>query len=66
MSLACFRYLACIMIFLITDYEFSFDRDHPEGDRIYRSYLMWNCVHQDGASQFADVLGGGLRTRCRI
>jgi len=27
---------ACIVIFLITDYEFSFDKFHPDGDRIYR------------------------------
>lgn len=27
---------ACIVIYLITQYEFSFDRDHPDGDRIYR------------------------------
>jgi len=26
---------ACLVIFLLTKYEFSFDRFHPEGDRIY-------------------------------
>ena len=26
----------CLVLFLITRYEFSFDRDHPDGDRIYR------------------------------
>lgn len=27
---------ACFLIYLITRYEFSFDRFHPENDRIYR------------------------------
>ncbi|MDP4211614.1 MAG: ABC transporter permease [Bacteroidota bacterium] len=27
---------ACLVIYLITHYEFSFDRFHPHGDRIYR------------------------------
>ncbi|MDO6434426.1 ABC transporter permease [Flavitalea sp. BT771] len=26
----------CIVVFLITDHEFSYDRNHQEGDRIYR------------------------------
>ena len=26
----------CLVLFLITHYEFSFDRNHPDGDRIYR------------------------------
>ena len=26
----------CIVLFLITHYEFSFDREHPDGDRIFR------------------------------
>src|SRR5512135_1244501 len=27
---------ACMVIYLITSYEFSFDRFHKDGDRIYR------------------------------
>lgn len=27
---------SCIVIFLITSFEFSFDKFHPDGDRIYR------------------------------
>src|ERR1700748_1436882 len=27
---------ACIAIYLITSYEFSFDKFHPDGNRIYR------------------------------
>jgi hypothetical protein len=27
---------ACIVIYLITSYEFSFDKFHPDGNRIYR------------------------------
>jgi putative ABC transport system permease protein len=26
----------CLVLFQITHYEFSFDRDHPDGARIYR------------------------------
>ena len=26
----------CLVLFLITHYEFSFDRDWPDGDRVYR------------------------------
>jgi len=26
----------CLVLFVITHYEFSFDRDHPDGGRIYR------------------------------
>ncbi|HEV3326234.1 MAG TPA: FtsX-like permease family protein [Puia sp.] len=26
----------CLVLYLITSYEFSFDRHHPDGDRIYR------------------------------
>src|ERR1019366_2720387 len=34
---------ACLVIWVIVHYEFSFDRDHPEGDRIYRlnTYLQF-------------------------
>ena len=27
---------SCIVIFLITSFEFSFDKFHPDADRIYR------------------------------
>src|SRR5882762_5514669 len=30
---------ACLVIFLITRFEFSYDRSHPDGDRIYRVVL---------------------------
>jgi putative ABC transport system permease protein len=26
----------CVVLYLITDYEFSFDRHRPDGERIYR------------------------------
>ncbi len=51
---------ACIVIYLITNYEFSFDRFHPEGDRIYR---IVGEVQRDGAekqflnSPVSDVAG---------
>lgn len=36
----------CILIYLITSFEFSFDRFHPEGDRIYR--MMLNAQFSSG------------------
>lgn len=30
---------ACLIIFLMTQYEFSYDRSHPDGERIYRAVL---------------------------
>src|SRR5258705_4996875 len=30
---------ACLIIFLITHFEFSYDRFHPDGGRIYRVVL---------------------------
>jgi len=57
---------ACIVIYLITDYEFSFDRDHPDGDRIYR--IVGEAKMPDGHTFFLNsVLGdmgmGGLETQ---
>jgi len=54
---------ACMVIYLITDYEFSFDRDHPEGDRIYR--IVGEAKAPDGSTMFANSLlsdMGGLET----
>src|SRR6266536_220625 len=51
---------ACIVIYLITNYEFSFDRFHPNADRIYR---IVGEVQRSGAekeflnSPFSDVAG---------
>ena len=40
----------CLVIFLITHYELSFDRQHPDGDRIYR---IVGYVHRpDGEERF--------------
>src|SRR5882672_12620822 len=57
---------ACMVIYLITDYEFSFDRDHPDGDRIYR--IAGEAKMSDGNTFFLNsVLGdmgmGGLETQ---
>ena len=55
-----FSICACIVIFLITDYEFSFDRFHPDGNRIYR---IVSEAQRNGAeetllnSPFSDVAG---------
>jgi len=54
---------ACMVIYLITDYEFSFDRDHPDGDRIYR--IVGEAKGRDGNTMFANSLlsdMGGLET----
>jgi ABC-type antimicrobial peptide transport system permease subunit len=57
---------ACIVIYLITDFEFSFDRDHPDRDRIYR--IVGEAKMPDGNTFFLNsVLGdmgmGGLETQ---
>jgi len=51
---------ACIVIYLITHYEFSFDRFHPDGDRIYR--IVGEMKAPSGQkdfvhSPFSDVAG---------
>ena len=51
---------ACVVIYLITNYELSFDRFHPDSDRIYR---IVGEVQRSGSekqflnSPFADVAG---------
>src|SRR5579872_2529238 len=50
----------CLVLFLITRYEFSFDRHHPDGDRIYR--IVGKMVNSSGQedffnSPFEDVAG---------
>ncbi|MDO6434425.1 ABC transporter permease [Flavitalea sp. BT771] len=57
---------ACMVIYLVTAYEFSFDRDHPDGDRIYR--IAGEAKMPDGNTFFLNsVLGdmgmGGLETQ---
>ncbi|HEY4155391.1 MAG TPA: ABC transporter permease, partial [Puia sp.] len=45
--------LSCLVIFLYVDYEFSYDRFHPDRDRIYRvvvSLTSPNGTHNDMAS----------------
>src|ERR1700730_17038576 len=39
---------ACIVIFLVCRYEFSFDRFHPDGGRIYR--LGGKMLENNGSS----------------
>lgn len=34
----------CVVIFLIARYEMSFDRVHPDGDRIYRVYTSFTGI----------------------
>jgi ABC-type lipoprotein release transport system permease subunit len=50
----------CLVIFLITHFELSFDRHHPDGNRIYR--IVGNIHRPDGEEGFlnsptADVAG---------
>jgi putative ABC transport system permease protein len=51
---------SCIVIYLITSYEFSFDRFHPDSDRIYR---IVGEAQRNGAEQnflngtFSEVAG---------
>jgi ABC-type antimicrobial peptide transport system permease subunit len=51
---------ACITIYLITSYEFSFDKFHPDGDRIYR--IVGEIQNSNGEKGFlnsptSDVAG---------
>ncbi len=41
---------ACIVIFLITNFEFSFDKFHPDKDRIYR--IVGEAQNTSGEKQF--------------
>ncbi len=41
---------ACIVIYLITNYEFSFDRFHPDKDRIYR--IVGEVQRSSGEKEF--------------
>src|SRR5215469_16039745 len=55
-----FGICACMVIFLITQYEFSFDKFHPDGDRIYR--IVGESLNRSGEKQFwnspiSDVAG---------
>jgi ABC-type antimicrobial peptide transport system permease subunit len=45
-----FGVCACMVIFLITQYEFSFDKFHPDGDRIYR--IVGEAQNRAGEKQF--------------
>jgi len=40
----------CLVLYLITDYEFSFDRHRPDRDRIYR--IVGNRTAPDGGEGF--------------
>jgi putative ABC transport system permease protein len=40
----------CLVLFLITNYEFSFDKNHPDGNRIYR--IAGDRVDPSGQSGF--------------
>jgi putative ABC transport system permease protein len=40
----------CLVLYLITHYELSFDRQHPDGDRIYR--IVGNAHRPDGEEAF--------------
>lgn len=41
---------ACVVLYLIVQYEFSFDRFHPDGDRIYR--IVGERQNESGEKQF--------------
>lgn len=45
-----FGVCACMVIYLITQYEFSFDKFHPDGDRIYR--IVGEAQNAEGEKMF--------------
>jgi putative ABC transport system permease protein len=51
---------ACLVIYLITSYDFSFDRFHPDGNRIYRIVGEMQSTNGEKRflnSPFSDVAG---------
>jgi putative ABC transport system permease protein len=44
---------SCIVIYLITSYEFSFDKFHPDRERIYR--IVGNMQRSTGESEFINT-----------
>jgi putative ABC transport system permease protein len=44
---------ACIVIYLITSYEFSFDKFHTDRERIYR--IVGNMQRSTGESEFINT-----------
>ena len=49
-----FGICACIVIYLVTSYEFSFDRNHPDGDRIYR--ITGEMLRNNGEKEFLNCI----------
>ena len=45
---------ACLVIYLITSYEFSFDRFHPDRDRIYR--ITGELLRNNGEKEFLNCI----------
>ena len=48
---------ACMVIYIVTHHELSYDRFHPDADRIYR--VVGNAMHEPGGK--ADPIGFGPR-----
>jgi putative ABC transport system permease protein len=46
--------VACLVIFLITSYDFGFDRQHPDGDRIFR--IVGEAHRPSGESIFINTV----------
>src|ERR1700736_1151663 len=57
-----FGILACVVIYLYVAFEFSYDKFHPDADRIYR---LVNSVRSPGMqaddAMMAGPVGAGLR-----
>jgi ABC-type antimicrobial peptide transport system permease subunit len=49
---------SCIVIYLITSYEFSFDKFHPDKDRIYR--IVGNMQRSSGETEFLNTPFGDV------
>src|SRR6476659_652901 len=45
---------ACIVIYIITSYEFSFDRFHPDKERIYR--ITGELLRNNGEKEFLNSI----------
>ncbi|MEL6674863.1 MAG: ABC transporter permease [Bacteroidota bacterium] len=50
----------CLLIFLYVQFEYSYDAYHPEADRIYQVYQIWDNEEQEGYMTTGMPMGANL------
>ncbi|MBS1603894.1 MAG: ABC transporter permease [Bacteroidetes bacterium] len=53
-----FGVVGCLVLYLITSYEFSFDRSYKDGDRVYR--IVGERTMPSGGTQYLNSPDGGV------